>query len=212
MPTAVVLLACFVGVDDKEGKIDAAGLAALKKKLAVKIAFDRKTGIVQLVYDFRSPKQGADFLIDGKPADVKSGLVLKPSAVAEHVVAWKTVAIEAKVQITKFGGAVIHAPLPNISVSLAGANFDAVYLEFADRSKPSIIPAAERTGLKTLRLELNEDSSLAAHSIYQVSEKTKFDSVGKIDFRGGNYGYGFRMISFRGRPDPTWLKELTDQK
>jgi len=205
----LLLLSAFSLDDDSASKIDSRMMSVLRKKIAGKITLDRKTQALQIAYDFRTPKQGNDFPIDGKPADAKNGLVLKPSAIAEHVVAWRTVAVEAQTQITKFGGIVIRAPAQKACLQLAGANFDAVYLEIDKESEPSIIPAAQRTGLRTLRFEIGDDSALAAHTTYQVTKKAKLVPAGKIEFHGGNYGAGFKTIVFRGKPDAAWLKEIS---
>lgn len=208
---AFVVVLSLAASDDKDEKLDAAQIATLRKKVAGKVTIDRKSGVVQIAYDFRAAKQGNDFLIKEKPAETKTGLSLKASAVAEHVVPWRTVAVEAQTQISKFGGLVIQAPSQKANLQLAGANYDAVYLGIGNESEPAIIPAAQRTGLRTLRFEIAEDSALAAHSSFQVSKPVKLVPAGKIEFHGGNYGIAFRAIVFRGKVDPDWVKPTAEK-
>jgi hypothetical protein len=207
----LAVIVSLVAFDDKDEKLDAAQIATLRKKVAGKVTIDRKSGVVQIAYDFRTAKQGNDFLVKEKPSETKNGLSLKASAVAEHVVPWRTVAVEAQTQISKFGGVVIQAPSQKANLQLAGANYDAVYLGIGNESEPAIIPAAQRTGLRMLRFEIAEDSALAAHSTFQVSKPVKLVPAGKIEFHGGNYGNGFRAIVFRGKVDPDWLKPATEK-
>jgi hypothetical protein len=207
----LAVIVSLVAFDDKDEKLDAAQMATLRKKVAGKVTIDRKSGVVQIAYDFRTAKQGNDFLVKEKPSETKNGLSLKASAVAEHVVPWRTVAVEAQTQISKFGGVVIQAPSQKANLQLAGANYDAVYLGIGNESESAIIPAAQRTGLRTLRFEITEDSALAAHSTFQVSKPVKLIPAGKIEFHGGNYGNAFRAILFRGKVDPDWLKPSTEK-
>jgi hypothetical protein len=159
MMLAIAAIMSSIAFDDKTEKLDSNQVSALRKKVAGKVTIDRKSGVVQIAYDFRAPRQRNDFLIKEKPAETKNGLALKPSGVAEHVVAWRTVSIEAQTQISKFGGVVILAPSQKASLDLACANFDAVYLSIDKESEPAIIPMAQRTGLRTLRFEIAEDSA-----------------------------------------------------
>jgi hypothetical protein len=200
--------------DDKGVKLDAEMIAALKKKVAGKITIDKRSGILQLAYDFRLPRQGGDFLIKGKPAETKAGFVLKPDTSAEHVVPWKTVQVEAKVQIIKMLGPVMKAAESKAALSLGGLNVDTLYLEFPNQPTrfQFIVPERDRTGLRTIRFELSEDSSLVAYESSQVSEPTKLGDAGRIEFFGGHYGHAFRTIVFRGKPDPAWLKDLLEKK
>ena len=208
---ALTLLAALAGADDK---LDQAEVAAIKKKVAGKVAVDRKSGLLQLTYDFRTPKQGNDFLVKEKPADVKGGLTLKPSAAATHIVPWETVEVECRVQVSKMFGTALRATESKIGLELGGDNFNTLYLQLPQRQwhKQIIIPYSDVTGLRTLRLELGADSSLVAYDKWQVSEPTKLGTAGKIEFFGGNYGYAFRAVSFRGKPDAAWLKEIAEGK
>ena len=207
----IIIAAALLAADDK---IDAADLAAIKKAIAGRVTLDKRSGTIQIVYDLRLPKQGADFVVSDKPAIVKNGLQLKPSVVATHVVPWQSVAVEAGVQVPKMGGTVLTADQSKVSLGLGGDNSDTVYLQIANPklSKQVIVPVAERSGLKTILLELNESTSVIGYSSYQISEPTKLGAAGKIEFHGGNYGYGFRSIVFRGKPDPEWLKGLAAKK
>jgi len=66
---ALMMIAAVALDDDKAGKIDAETMAALRKKVVGKMTVDRKTGTLQIAYDFRSAKQGNDFQIKGKTAN-----------------------------------------------------------------------------------------------------------------------------------------------
>jgi hypothetical protein len=210
---AFTLLTALLAVDDKAVKIDAEIIAAMKKKVAGKITVDKKTGTLQLAYDFRLPRQGSDFLIKEKPADVKGGFVLKPTTSAEHVVPSQTVQVEAKVQIVKMVGVVMKSEKSKVTLSLGGDNLNTLYLEIPNRrpTKQIVVPYTQITGLRTIRFELMEESTLVAYDSYQVTEPTKVGAAGKIEFFGGDYGHAFRSVVFRGKPDPTWLKELSEK-
>src|SRR3954470_22772902 len=116
---ALALLAALAGADD-EPKVDAAALAALKKKLAGKLTVDRKTGQLQLAYDFHSAKHGSDFLIKEKPAESNGGLLLRPGVAASHVVPWRSVTVECQVQVVKMSGYMLTAEHAKTSLSLGG--------------------------------------------------------------------------------------------
>ena len=210
---AFALLTTLVFADDKVIKIDADVIAAMKKKVAGKITVDKKSGTLQLAYDFRIPKQGNDFLIKEKPANVKGGLVVKPNTSVQHVVPWKAVQVEAEVQIIKMLGPVMKSAESKAVLSLGGLNVDTLYLEYPNQPTrfQIIVPERERTGLRTIRFDLTEDSSLVSFESSQVKEPTKLGDAGRIEFFGGHYGHGFRAIVFRGKPDPEWLKELVEK-
>jgi hypothetical protein len=205
------MVVALAGVDDK---LDQAEVAAIKKKVTAKVTVDRKSGLLQLAYEFRTPKQGNDFLIKEKPADVKGGLTLKPSTVATHVVPWETVQVECRVQVSKMFGTALRATESKIGLELGGDNFNTLYLQLPQRPihKQVIIPYSDVTGLRSLRLELGTDTSLVAYDHWQVSEPTKLGTAGKIEFLGGNYGYAFRAVTFRGKPEASWLKDLVAEK
>jgi len=120
------------------------------------------------------------------------------------------VQVEAKVQVVKMVGPVMSAAKSKVQLQLGGDNLNTVYLTWPNvpARYQVIVPDRERTGLKTLRIELTEDASLVAFDNYQVTEPTKLGDAGNIEFHGGTYGYGFKQIVFRGRPDPEWLKEI----
>jgi hypothetical protein len=211
---ALALLTSLFAADDKDFKIDAKELAALKKKVGGKVVLEPKTGVVQIAYDFSTARQRNDFLIKDKPAAAKGGFVLKPNASVEHVVPWKTVQVEAQVQVTKMLGGLMKASQSKAEMSMGGDNQDGLYLSFPGQASrfQYIVPARDRVGLRTVRFELLEDRSTVAYESYQVSEPTKLGDAGKIEFFGGNYGHAFRTIVFRGRPDPVWLKEIVEKK
>jgi len=206
-----IICAAMLAADDK---IEAAELAAIKKTVAGRVSLDKRSGLLQIAYDLRLPKQGNDFLVKEEPAIVKGGLVLKPGVVATHVVPWQSVAVEANIQVPKMGGTVMFAGKSKVSLVLGGDGLNTLYLEIPEpkKTKQIVVTEAEKSGLKSIRFELTDASSMVGYSTYQISEPTKLGDAGKIEIHGGNYGYGYRSIVFRGKPDPAWLKDITAKK
>src|SRR5262245_35715277 len=123
---AFALLASHLATAQSDFKIDAKELTALKKKVAGKVVLEPRVGVVQIAYDFRTARQGNDFLIKEKPANTRSGFMLKASTSAEHVVPWKTVQVEATVQVTKMLGGLMKASQSKAEMSMGGDNQDTV--------------------------------------------------------------------------------------
>jgi len=210
---ALALIAALVGVDDGEAKLDAETLAVLKKKLAGRVSVDKKTGLLQLAYDFRSTRQGGDFPIKAKPADVaNNALLLRPNTAASHVVAWRSVQIDCQVQVARMSGYMLTAERAKTSLTLGGSHEDTLYLRLPKHSRSVIVPQNDRSGVKTIRFELDANSVLVSFDQHSLSERTELPRPGRIEFNGGSYGFVFNAVAFRGRPDPEWLKEFLDDK
>jgi len=209
----LVLIAALIGVDDGEDKLDAETLATLRKKLAARVTVDKKTGLLQLAYDFRSTRQGADFPIKDKPADVASNaLVLRPNTAASHVVAWRSVQIDCQVQIARMSGFMLTAERAKTSLSLGGSHEDTLYLRTPKHNRSVVVPQNDRAGVKTIRFELDANSVLVSFDRHSLSDRIELPRPGRIEFSGGSYGFVFNAVAFRGRPDPEWLKEFLVDK
>lgn len=210
--TLILFAASFVVTSEGVTKEE---FASLKRGLAGKATHDRKTGAIQIAYDFRTPKHGNDFLVKQKPAAVKRSLVLDSSVTATHLVKWKSVKVEARIEIAKLNGVLMRATEADVQLRVAGQNFDGFYLELSKDpkdTKVAIVPAKERHGLIPVTFELNSDRCMGTYSSVKLSEAKSVVLAGQIEFLGGNEGIVLRSVTFTGIPDPSWVKEFINKE
>jgi hypothetical protein len=210
---AFAFVSAVFGLTDDGPDLDSATLTAIRKRVTGKTTWDRQAGVIQIVYDFAAVKQGSDFLIDEKPAKVKGGLTLSPAAEAIHIVPWRTVQVECVISMTKIGGVLMKSETSKATFNLVIGNQSvSALIEVPRYGMARVIPKADQSGLKTIKLELAEKTCSGSFAATQIRQQDLPGPAGRIVFSGGSNGYNFRTVVLRGRPDADWLKGLVEKK
>lgn len=173
------------------------------KKLAGQYTYNAKTGELTVSYDFRNPKQLADFTTVGGTINLQGGmLVLEPGQSATTLVKFKTVTVTGLMGRTG-RGAVLATTSGAALGCLAG-----VY--YRPTEGQGFIRLGDHPGGSAWRFKLVIDQERSAFGLegLQGGAEVKGKSPGQIGLLGGENGGTFARLVFVGTVDPEWAAEF----
>lgn len=185
--------------------------AVLKKKFKGRAAYDAKTGLLTLTYDFGKKDQLKDFdLGDAKPVMADQALVLEAGDKITHIAKFRSFAVKGiwLVKVMDSGGV---ASTSGPQILIAASN---VYLQNpGGQGEMKSVAREFRTGAIPFQFGVNANKIKIQYANERLAKPpAKTDEIHQIVFDGGHQGNGFAKIVIAGEPEPEWFQSFLEAK
>jgi hypothetical protein len=178
--------------------------AILKEKFQGNAAYDPKTGLLTLGYDFSSKDQLKDFdLNDSEPVVARGTLKLEGGEVIRHSVKFKTVTVNARCANRRGNNHPIITTTESYAIWITG---DKMALHFKGNDVVENRLPAGRLWDVQLKVMANR-IGLKAGDI-TLSKAVKTELAGNVEFKGGERGNMFSKVVIEGKVDEEWAKKF----
>ena len=186
-------------------------MKALKKKLHGKVAFDSKTGVFVLTYDWKSHNQLKDFEVaGGQPMLVRGELGLRGGDSIRHVVDFKEVTVAVPILVSAMKGTIIKTS-GGVTASVGGWGSDTIYLNDGKNTSQFIVPDGQRKGIQPVRLAVAQDRlgfEYGNGTPSQVGKAVSNFRAGQVELHGGEVGFQYGKLILAGVIDKEWAARL----
>jgi hypothetical protein len=179
--------------------------ALVKKKLAGKVKYEPKTGVLVLTYDFKTADQLKDFDTQDVGTVVKGGMVNVPAGQRlKHLVKFKEGEVKGVVAVKSPKGQLVTTS-EGVDITLDGASVHFIgHLVHVSYQ----LAANEKQGQVPFALSFRPDEFGYRYGNQQRKFQSRKDQAGFVTFHGGDGGFGFKEIVMTGIPDGDWAQEF----
>jgi hypothetical protein len=183
--------------------------AMIRKKLRGKAAYNAKTGELSLSYDFLNRAQLQDFECEkAHPVTAHGMVALGAGDSIVHVVQFKTLSLAGIVSLRQMKGEVAGTS-GGVSIRLGDPARDTLSLHTAGEDPLQLlVPDKERSGVLPFGLQIDGRRLIVYWGTSKLGKPVSTPLAGRVELHGGEKGFAFGNLNFRGQLDEAWAREF----